>query len=147
MLSAAYYEAKATNAVITEKYMNRQIYGMIDAAANTAAKEGDQRASLTLILTSDAQLSEGIVAYAVERNVYLYRSDAALDDETGEFTLSDPACVSCKYTSAGIAEYIRQFLNYNNYDKFGTVNPIDHTHGLPKVPGDPDPAEIDIVEP
>jgi hypothetical protein len=153
--SPHFYEAKATSATITKKYRKGQITGMIDAVADLKKKR-NERAVLTLVTTADTKISNDIKVYAAERGVHLLQSIAAIDDETGEFTISNPKWINNEQTNdatkstmdgAGwlltkVLEYfIDEEVPYSAHDK---VNPKNYTKGLPKASEttDPDPAKV-----
>lgn len=146
-VSPAFYEAKATSATITKNYRQSQITGMIDAASNMLNKPGEL-ASLTLITTSDTKISQDIKSYAALRGVMLYQSVAAIDDETGEFVVSDREWVNRDQPQFGIGgagDRIGNLFDWDSYEDYGKVQPVEHVTSSPieSTGGDPDPATID----
>jgi len=153
-LSPHFYEAKATSATITKKYRKGQITGMIDAVADLK-KNRNERAVLTLITTSDTKISKDIKEYAATRGVHLLQSVAAIDDETGEFTISNPKWINNEQVNDAsknpgdgpgwlITKILEFFIDDDPYSAHDKVNPKNYTTGLPKLSGtsDPDPAQV-----
>jgi RHS repeat-associated protein len=135
--SPAYYEAKATSATITKKYRKAQITGMIDVLANIDIRD-NERASLTLITTSDTKISNDILEYASSKGVHVFQSIAAIDDETGEFVISDKKPLNAQ-PLANLIDNIRKL-----FGQFGEYKGIDPKKYLNsgKSSNDPDPATI-----
>ena len=74
------------------------------------------------------------------------QSIAAIDDETGEFIISDPKFVNRDYFSggAGIADRILNIFDWDDYEDYKSVMPSNYTQDITE-PGritDPDPATI-----
>ncbi len=138
-ISPSFYEAKATGATISKRYRKGQITGMIDALANMDRRP-NELASLTLVTTSNTKISSDILEYATSRNVVVFQSVAAIDDETGEFILSEKTLLNGNLPSTIIDQL--QKLN-GRYDEFKGVDPSLYLNGNNPGPGDPDPAEID----
>jgi hypothetical protein len=138
-ISPSFYEAKATSATLTKRYRKGQITGMIDALANMDRRPNEM-ASLTLVTTADTKISADILEYATSRRVVVFQSVAALDDETGEFILSEKTLLN----GNGISTLIDQLRKLNGrYDEFNGVNPLNYLNGNNPGPGDPDPATIE----
>lgn len=136
-ISPSFYEVKATNKRITKRYRKGQITGMIDVLANMDRRP-NEIASLTLVTTSDAKISNEILDYATRRGVVIFHSIAALDDETGEFILSEKTLLN----GNAISTFIDQLMKLNGrYDEFNGVNPKNYLNGTIAFPGDPDPIE------
>jgi hypothetical protein len=112
---------------------------MIDALANMDRRP-NELASLTLVTTSNTKISSDILEYATSRNVVVFQSVAAIDDETGEFILSEKTLLNGNLPSTIIDQL--QKLN-GRYDEFKGVDPSLYLNGNNPGPGDPDPAEID----
>jgi len=159
ILSPHFYEAKATSATITKKYRKGQITGMVDAVADLKKKRGE-RATLTLITTSNTKISKDIKEYAAQRGVYLMQSIAAIDDETGDFVISDPKWVNITqmtspaekghHPSDGVGWLLTKILEMfiggdDPYRTYDAVDPKAYTKGLPKATSttDPDQAEVE----
>lgn len=154
-LSPHFFEAKATSASITKRYRKGQITGMVDAVADLKKKRGE-RATLTLITTSNTKISKSIREYAAKRGVYLNQSIAAIDDETGDFVISNPVWVNNEQMNdpkkenmdaAGwlISKVLEIIINKDPYDKYDPVKPKEYTKNITE-PGratDPDPATIE----
>lgn len=138
-VSPSFYEAKATSATISKRYRQAQITGMIDALANMDRRPNEM-ASLTLVTTSDTKISNDILEYATSRNVVLFQSVAAIDDETGEFILSEKNILNGNLISTMI-DNARKLIG--SYDEFKGVNPKNYINGGTSGAGDPDPATID----
>jgi len=138
-VSPSFYEAKATSATITKRYRKGQITGMIDALANMDRRP-NELASLTLVTTSNTKISDQILEYATSRNVVIFQSVAAIDDETGEFILSEKSLLNGNLPSA-IIDALRKVNG--SYDEFNGVNPDLYINGTNPGAGDPDPAKID----
>lgn len=136
--SPAFFEAKATSATITKGYRKSQITGMIDVLANMDKREREL-ASLTLITTSNTNISDKIIDYATKRNVVIFQSIAAIDDETGEFIISERQILNGNNLSQMI-DWVRGFNGF--YNEFKGVDPTLYLNGT-IAPDDPDPATID----
>ena len=157
-VSPHFFEAKVTSATITKKYRKGQITGMIDAVADLK-KSRNERGTLTLITTSNTSISEDVKKYAAERGVYLLQSVAAIDDETGEFVISNPKWINIDqmtspkekghHPSDGLGKFITKILEFfiddDPYSSYDAVDPKKYTTGLPKTTEttDPDPAEAE----
>lgn len=144
LISESFYEAKATKATITKGYRSYQILGMIDALSNTIDQKRESP-SLTLLTTSDTRISNSIIKYAGDRGVALYQSIATIDDETGEFSLSDRKWLNRdheRFGNGGAVDRIKNVFDWDDNDYYGKVNPSDYQKGNHSN-GDPDPACLD----
>lgn len=122
---------------------------MIDAVSNLRAQPNDL-ASLTLVTTSNTNISPEIMAYAAERGVMLYKSVAEIDDETGEFILSDREWINRDHPRFGsygaVLDRLRKlFFDWSKYDEYKGVDLKKYRNTTPNNNAEtaPDSATID----
>lgn len=116
---------------------------MIDVLAVQPKNDGE-KAALTLIVTADTRINPDIIKYADERNVVLFAALAGIDDETGEFVVSEKYILANgKSYGSQLSKLIDLFRKLNgNFDEYKGVDPKNYINGSTEK-NDPDPAQID----
>ena len=145
--SSHFFEAKVTTKNITRRHRKAQIMGMIDAASRRNPDRG--RPAVHLITTLDSKVHRDVILYANRKNVHLFQSIAAIDDETGEFSISNPVWLNEESQANPTARY--PFAPESNisrlrFDDFDNVDPSPNTTPRGRlgggITGDPDPAQF-----